>query len=116
MASDALPGNAACHCADQPPAVALPGGHGPDVDQVALAAASAHVGLFAGAIAQGRDPGDPADVPSPQTIPTRPALRELLAQSAVGDDTAAEALPGRLFPLFDDGVSPWTSSAGEYAR
>ena len=88
----------------------------PGVDQAQLAGASLRAGLMAGAVGEGRGPGAHDDVPSPQPIHDRPSLAVALASTAVGDDTAAESLPGRLYPLFSDGEATWHNGAGEYAR
>lgn len=108
MGADSLPGNAPGNAGDYGPGPFIAAGHTPGVDQAQLAGASFHVGLMAGAVSQGRVTGSDADVPSPQHFPTRPNQAMAVGQSSVGDDTAAEQLPGRVRPMFDD------SGAGGY--
>lgn len=103
-----LPGNATCApaypAAPGPGAFIAGGGLGPGVDQVEQLDASVTAGMFAGAVTQGRPVGESADINSPQRFVTRPSLADLVDPTQVGDDTAAEALPGRMYPAaFDDG-------------
>lgn len=84
------------------------GGPGPSTDQAAQAAASAAIAAFADPVPQGRGPGDPGDYPTPQQVPVRPSLVDLINATAVGDDTAAESLPGRIQPPSSwDGEMGW---------
>lgn len=115
MSADALPGNAASTVPAYAPSseqlaaqLGLTRPSDPGTDQAQLAGASFQRGLMAGAVAQGRGPGDPRDVTSPQVFPVRPSQRDAVQQSSVGDETATQELPGRVRPLFDD------SSPGGY--
>lgn len=113
-----LPGNAPT--IGYPPAAgaALPfiagGGAGPDTDQAAQLAASVLTGLMAGAVPQGRPMGSSEDLPSPQRFTNHPRLIDAINTTAVGDDTAAEALPGRIFPGWWDGESGWAAPGVDY--
>ena len=110
MPSDALPGNAPRYAGAYGPPAFIAGPITPGVDQAQLLAARSRSALMAGAVGEGRGAGAHDDGPNPQTFRDRPGLSELLASSAVGDDTAAEALPGRLYPLpaqpFSDDGAP----------
>ena len=86
------------------PAIA---GAGPDVDQANRSAASAWSSMMTDPVPMGRGPGDPVDVASPQQFVRRPTTAELVADTAVGDETATESLPGRIWPaIFDDDGPP----------
>lgn len=81
----------------------IAGGAGPGVPQASSARGSLARGILAGAVPQGRAPGATDDVPSPQRIVTAPGMAQLLASTNVGDDTAAQSLPGRIYPSSWDG-------------
>ena len=114
--ADGGAGNAPDLCCELPaaPRFIAGGGYGPDTAQADALAASVHRGLFAGAVTQGRPVGESADVRSPQMFVNHPSLEQLLANTAVGDDTAAEALPGRVFPGAWDGEPGWASPGVDY--
>lgn len=117
MPSDALPGNAASSAGEYGPPPFIAGGMTPGVDQAALAGASFHTGLMAGAQGQWRQAGSSDDVPSPQTFRDRPSLADALASTSLGDETAAESLPGRLYPLGSgDGEQSWANGVQGYPR
>lgn len=110
---DATPGNAATVIL-APAREHIAGGYAPNVDQAATARQALATGLLSDAVTQGRPPGDPVDVNSPQQFPARPSLETLLAATAIGDDSAAEALPGRIFPGAWDGEPGWSAPGVDY--
>lgn len=91
------------------------GGIDPGDGQLESANASLRVGIFNGAVTQGRPVGSDADVVSPQRFPLRQTLEQMLSSTAVGDDEAAESLPGRIYPTdFWDGEPGWAAPGGQY--
>lgn len=113
--ADSLPGNAAG--IELPPLNEgyIAGGDSPGRDQLAHARGAFGAGLLAGAVPQGRPAGATDDVPSPQQFPDRPSLAELLAATDVGDDTATQQLPGRIYPAAWDGEPGFDAPGGAYA-
>lgn len=111
-----LPGNAKPPCIGQVARTAYYAGGGPDpgTAQGDASAGSFLTGLYAGAVALGRGIGDTGDHRTPQPMPTRPSLVDALESAAVGDDTAAEALPGRVYPSAWDGEPGWMAPGGTY--
>ena len=84
---------------------------GPETDQAATGARSFFTALFAGAVPEGRRPGVTVDRRAPQVFTKHPNI-DAIATSAVGDDTAAEALPGRLTPSAWDGEPGYLAAIG----
>jgi hypothetical protein len=113
---DELPGNAGT-----PPVGAagqfLAGGRDAAGPQADALTARARTGLFFGAVPQGRPIGSPVDLNSPQRFANRPSLEELLNATSIGDDSAAESLPGRIRPVsFGDGEESWSNNRQVYPR
>jgi hypothetical protein len=113
---DELPGNAGTPPLPPGPGF-LAGGRDASTPQAEALTARAKTALLYGAVPQGRPEGSPIDVNSPQRFPSRPSLGELINSTSIGDDSAAESLPGRIRPVaFGDGEEGWQSNQQVYPR
>ena len=85
---------------------------GPEVAQATAAGAAFASALVAGAIGCGRPPAATVDRRNPQVWNNRPNVMDAINTTAVGDETAREALPGRLTPSAWDGDPGWMAAIG----